>query len=449
MDNTRIKGKEQEMIELKTIEIAGLLAASQAVRLPHNKPARSEGFFDCKVAEGEYDEVNFTSQCSVGIIRDDLRLMEVLKKRGDEHAKVLRGIIVWASVKAPRYIWQEFDTYRIGADKLSSESTMHTIGNGNLTIENFSVSDIVKESLTPNVKEEETQKLYIEKPEVLESRIIEKYGREYEVWNDGRVFAMPFTTSDAMPDGSIRNRFHEKKQLKYGERQNPTGYFQIGLGGRKGRAYQLHRLLAECFIPNPNNYPVVNHKDGNKGNCSISNLEWCTSSYNNKHAFDTGLKTYGIRQKYLSFKNSKKYNEDDVIAWITMHESGMTYQKMHEETGIAISVLNQAILGKTQKRLSEYSEEFETALRYELVIDQINKLALLYNEDKDTYLLEEIKRLLPESFIQSRIINFSYQTLRRIYYQRYNHRLPEWRKFCGWIETLPFAKELILNGDEK
>ena len=57
------------------------------------------------------------------------------------------------------------------------------------------------------------------------------------------------------------------------------------------KQYQLHRLVAKVFLPNFYGKPVVNHKDGNKQNNKLFNLEWSTYSENSRHAFDTGLNT--------------------------------------------------------------------------------------------------------------------------------------------------------------
>ena len=61
----------------------------------------------------------------------------------------------------------------------------------------------------------------------------------------------------------------------------------------------VHRLIAKTFIQNPNNYPVINHKDGNKLNNNINNLEWCTVSHNNKEAYRIGIKKPRVNAKKI------------------------------------------------------------------------------------------------------------------------------------------------------
>ena len=76
-----------------------------------------------------------------------------------------------------------------------------------------------------------------------------------------------------------------------------TGYYQVvfRINGKK-KYIRVHRLIAETCIPNPLNLKQVNHKDGNKLNNSIDNLEWCSNSYNTKEGYDKGL--YHSKHRY-------------------------------------------------------------------------------------------------------------------------------------------------------
>lgn len=107
-------------MKVKTIEIAGFISALQALRLPFSKECRSECDFSLTVFDNTVQTIS-----NAQITEDDMRLMSTLLKRGDEHAKVLRGIIVYAEIEAPVYFWCEAETYGVGHQRLSSESTMH------------------------------------------------------------------------------------------------------------------------------------------------------------------------------------------------------------------------------------------------------------------------------------------------------------------------------------
>ena len=119
-------------MKIETIEIAGLAGALTALRLPFGKDVRS-GIVaknkllwfintDDKSWAGNTYEIPGNH---IGVDFKDLTLMQTLVKRGDEHAKVVRGIMVWAKITAPVYWWCEEETYRMGHERLASESTMH------------------------------------------------------------------------------------------------------------------------------------------------------------------------------------------------------------------------------------------------------------------------------------------------------------------------------------
>lgn len=74
------------------------------------------------------------------------------------------------------------------------------------------------------------------------------------------------------------------------------------------KTFLYHRILAECFIPNPNNLPQINHKDGNPLNNELSNLEWCSALENNLHAINSGLRPTKLN-KEIADEIRKEYNE--------------------------------------------------------------------------------------------------------------------------------------------
>lgn len=120
--------KSVEQFDIKTLEVAGLGSALQALRLPFGKECRSLVYNNVnQVLRGTE---TLMSSSTIYLNDKDKELIKTLLKRGDEHAKVLRGVMVWCEINAPRYWWQELSTYRVGTECLSSESTMHIEGKG-------------------------------------------------------------------------------------------------------------------------------------------------------------------------------------------------------------------------------------------------------------------------------------------------------------------------------
>lgn len=100
-----------------------------------------------------------------------------------------------------------------------------------------------------------------------------------EIWKKVEGYSYGYEVSN---QGNIRRRY-KNGRIKVLKQNLCDGYKILRLGNKNVRA---HRIVAEAFIPNPNNYPCVNHKDYNRQNNTVDNLEWCTRQYNAQYSAD-------------------------------------------------------------------------------------------------------------------------------------------------------------------
>ncbi len=144
----------------------------------------------------------------------------------------------------------------------------------------------------------------------MKSKIIQGYGRnKYEIFEDGTVISL----------GRIGARGYIVKDRVLKSHSNSNGYLRVPLNlTGKRKEYFIHRLVAECFVENLHNKDKVNHKDGNKHNNHYSNLEWVTSSENNKHAFALGLKNPTVH--YGESSHFHKLTNEDVEYIKSVHK---------------------------------------------------------------------------------------------------------------------------------
>lgn len=126
---------------------------------------------------------------------------------------------------------------------------------------------------------------------------IPNYEGKYQISNLGNVISLNFANK------------HIPQLLKL--KNHKDGYKLVGLSNGKTNKktfYAVHRLVAQAFIPNPENKEQVNHIDGNKSNNVVINLEWATPKENVTHAFLTGLMPYALKEKPRKTNTSKRYN---------------------------------------------------------------------------------------------------------------------------------------------
>lgn len=162
-------------------------------------------------------------------------------------------------------------------------------------------------------------------------RDIPGYEGKYQVSNTGEVKSLNYNSSGK---SKLLKQIADKK-----------GYNRVGLcKNGKRKYYFVHRLVAMTFIPNPDNLPIINHKDEDKINNNVNNLEWCTYEYNNN---------YGTKKERLSKSMKGK--------------KGCWYEKqLSEEHKKKIS---KSLKGKNSKAILMYDKEGNFIKRFDSTAD--------------------------------------------------------------------------------
>lgn len=147
-----------------------------------------------------------------------------------------------------------------------------------------------------------------------------------EIWKDIKGYEDKYQISNLGNIKTIKEWAGNKYSSKYKKCnklikpiKDSGGYYCVFLWkNSKGKTHRIHRLVAETFIPNPEKLPCINHKDGNKQNNCINNLEWCTYKYNSNEAIRLGLSNpiEGKNLKRWNGKFGKEHNKSKKIRQI-------------------------------------------------------------------------------------------------------------------------------------
>lgn len=362
----------------------------------------------CKqqVIDGEVDYFCYNSSEEKLFVlgRNDKNLLLNLCSLGASDRKVLRQLPVILTITAPEYWYKQWETYKIGTVS-NSTSLMHTMVN-----KPFELSDFSFERMNgyKNIVEQE-------EPEFTDEEIANEewadLGNGYKVSNLGRV-------------KGIRKDFIKMCP-------NKRGYITYTM---HGKTYYLHRLIADFFCPKRPEANEVNHINGNKQDNRASNLEWCTHVENCKHREQNNLMTH-----------KSKLTAEQRQEIIDKYDTGnYTMRQLAKEYGVGQNCIFKIIHG-----LNKYTNDSNDFENYAIpLVANLNELRDKYltetdkGKKKDLWLT--ILKLIPSSYNYTRTLSLNYEVAVNIYFQRRNHKLPEWRALCQWFLTyIPYFKETV------
>lgn len=150
---------------------------------------------------------------------------------------------------------------------------------------------------------------------------------DYRVSNTGKVYSL------------LKNKILKGWISLFGYRRHDI----------KGKSISTHRLVALTFIPNPENKPHINHKDGNKLNNNVGNLEWCTPKENTEHAIKSGLWDSNLKSRFIT---NEKLEEVRYL-----HENGATFKEIKDLTGVCAPSV-QKYFGKSKSKSKKNTRNY-------------------------------------------------------------------------------------------
>ena len=375
------------MIKIENIDVYGWEAAIRGARNPMNSWDRMDSCYN----NGEFE-----------IGENDYKLLKNLTIAGPEHRKWNRMVTVTMDITAPMYWFSEYDTYKVGT-VANSTSKMHK-----LLSKPFEMSDFSFDHLTGYKNE---VKQFIPPIDELNEEWKDiQYG--YKISNQGRV---------KNPQGKILGGSTHKDSYRF-----------VTI---KGKQIPIHRIVAENFIENKYDKPFVNHKDGNKMNNSVDNLEWVTQQENIQHSYKNKLQPSAVKTYKGKFTDEQRqqikdeYNNTD----ISRRQLALKYNVSHT---CICDIINDKY--KYADKVNTYEEVARP------LVDTLNELRDMWFREEDETVKKEIwyniLQLLPNSYNQKRTVHLNYEVLGTMYKQRRHHKLSEWQVFCDTIKTLPYSE---------
>lgn len=167
---------------------------------------------------------------------------------------------------------------------------------------------------------------------------IPNYEGLYKVSNLGRFISLKREVV-----GNNGGKYEIKDRIFYGNLNKHNGYLYIHLSKNgKGHVFRAHKIVALVFIPNPNNYPIINHKDENKQNNRADNLEWCDCKYNLNYG-NSRKKLSTSMVKNIGVKVIQKDKNGNLIA---IYDS---IQEASRTTGVPNQNINKVVHQKYNK----------------------------------------------------------------------------------------------------